>query len=83
MKTTKIHLTKSIPNQPPTYQPRTLFRPPRTMGLWPLLWRSGRGDILPFRTHNRSPRTRFGNIVVLLACTVFTAAVSLTNLGLR
>ncbi|KAK8076789.1 hypothetical protein PG994_004061 [Apiospora phragmitis] len=43
-------------------------------GLLPLPPRGGRGDILPFPAPNRYPQTRFMNIVVLLACTVFTAA---------
>ena len=37
------------------------------------------GDILPFDAQTRYPKTRFKNIVVLLACTVFTAAVSLAR----
>ncbi|KAK7936584.1 uncharacterized protein PG986_015022 [Apiospora aurea] len=44
------------------------------MGSWPLLPRIGRGNILPFQAPNRYPKTRFNNIVVLMACKVFTAA---------
>ncbi|KAK6850341.1 hypothetical protein PG995_014174 [Apiospora arundinis] len=47
------------------------------MGFLPLLPRpgqEGRGEILPFQAPNRYPKTRFNNIVILLACTVFTAS---------
>ncbi|KAK8057963.1 hypothetical protein PG996_011900 [Apiospora saccharicola] len=44
------------------------------LGWWPLRRRGGRGDTAPFHAPNRYPKTKFNNIVVLLACTVFTAA---------